>query len=171
MKTFRIFCFMSISLLSLSLSSCEDSLLKPDDSSATFSGLENASGDGVKVASSSLPAAINAYLKANYAGKTITKAEKYLTKYEITLSDLTKLEFSLDGAFIEVSGSNKNGTKVSDDPIVALPQVILDYIAKNYPTATIVKAEKSASKYEVKLSNRVRLDFNLSGQLLKVRTW
>jgi len=36
---------------------------------------------------------------------------------------------------------------------------------------TIVKAEKSANKYEVKLSNRVRLDFSLTGQLLRVRTW
>ncbi|WP_255038382.1 PepSY-like domain-containing protein [Lacihabitans soyangensis] len=171
MKTFRNFGLSFLTLVVLTLTSCEDSLLSPDDSSAVFSGLENASGDGVKVSASSLPGAITLYLNTNYPGKTITKAEKYLTKFEVTLSDLTKLEFSLSGVFIEVSGGSKNGTKVSDDTMAALPQVILDYIAKNYPGVTIVKAEKSSDKYEVKLSNRVRLDFSLSGKLVRVRTW
>ncbi|MCP9768443.1 hypothetical protein EGI22_11005 [Lacihabitans sp. LS3-19] len=171
MKTFR-FCGLAIlTLIVLSFTSCEDSSIIPDDSSAVFSGIENASGDGVKVSSSSLPAVITQYINTNYPGKTITKAEKYLTKFEVTLSDLTKLEFSLSGAFIEVSGSNKKDTKVSDDTMAALPQVILDYIAKNYPGINIVKAEKSANKYEVKLSNRIRLDFDLNGKLLRVRTW
>lgn len=171
MKTFRILGLSFLTLVVLSLTSCEDSVLSPDDSSAVFSGIENASGDGVKVSSSSLPASIAQYLSTNYPGKTITKAEKYLTKFEITLSDLTKLEFSLSGDFIEVSGSKKNNTKVSDDTMAALPKVILDYIAKNYPGISIVKAEKSANKYEVKLSNRIRLDFDLNGKLLRVRTW
>ncbi|MCP9754561.1 hypothetical protein EGI26_05205 [Lacihabitans sp. CCS-44] len=171
MKTSRSFGLSFLSLVVLSLSSCDDSLLKPDDSSSIFSVLANASGDGTNVSVSSLPSAITTYINVNYSGKTIIKAEKYLTKFEITLSDLTKLEFSISGIFIEVSGSSKGGTKVSDDPIAALPQVILDYVTKNYPGVAIVKAEKSANKYEVKLSNRVRLDFSLSGQLLRVRTW
>lgn len=171
MKTFRSFGLCFLSLFVLTLTSCEDSLLKPDDSNALFSELANATGDGTKVSTSSLPIAITAYINANYSGQAITKAEKYLTKFEITLADLTKLEFSLFGVFIEVSGSGKGGNKVSDDQLAALPQVILDYISKNYPGVTIVKAEKSANKYEVKLSNRVRLDFSLTGQLFRVRTW
>jgi hypothetical protein len=171
MKASRSFGLSFLSLVVLSLSSCDDSLLKPDDSSAVFSALANASGDGTNVSVNSLPSDIITYINVNYSGKTIVKAEKYLTKFEITLADLTKLEFSLSGIFIEVSGSSKGGNKVSDDPLVALPQVILDYISKNYPGVSIVKAEKSANKYEVKLSNRVRLDFSLTGQLLRVRTW
>jgi hypothetical protein len=171
MKSFRNFGLGIFSFVALSFTSCDDSLISPDDSSSVFSLVANASGDGVKISASSLPTAITSYLSANYPGKSITKAEKYLTKFEVTLSDLTKLEFSLTGAFLEVSGSSKNGTKVSDDPQVALPQAILDYIAKNYPGVTIYKAEKSANKYEVKLSNRVRLDFDLSGKLLRVKTW
>jgi hypothetical protein len=171
MKSIRNFGLSILSLLALSLTSCDDSLISPSDDSSVFSLAASASGDGVKVAASSLPAAITTYLNANYPGKTITKAEKYLTKFEVTLSDLTKLEFSLTGAFIEVSGGSKSSTKVSDDPQAALPQVILDYIAKNYPGVSIYKAEKSANKYEVKLSNRVRLDFDLNGNLIRVRTW
>ncbi len=171
MKTFRSFGLSFLSLFVLSLTSCEDSLLQPDDSNAQFTDLAHAVGDGTKVSASSLPTAITVYINTNYPGQGITKAEKYLTKFEITLADLTKLEFSLSGVFIEVSGNKKGGTKVSDDPIAALPQVILDYISKNYPGVSIVKAEKSANKYEVKLSNRVRLDFSLTGQLLRVRTW
>ncbi|MDP1815766.1 MAG: PepSY-like domain-containing protein [Leadbetterella sp.] len=171
MKTFRSFALCFLSLFVLSLTSCEDSLLTPDDSNALFTDLANATGDGTTISASSLPTAITVYINTNYPGKSITKAEKYLTKFEIMLADLTKLEFSLSGVFIEVSGSGKGGNKVSDDPIAVLPQIILDYISKNYPGVTIVKAEKSANKYEVKLSNRVRLDFSLTGQLLRVRTW
>jgi hypothetical protein len=153
----------------MALTSCDSTTVSPD--SSDLSNLENASDDGIKISASELPANITIYLSKNYAGKTVIKAEKYVNKYEVTISDLTKIEFTLSGAFIEVSGKKSNGVKVSDDPMVNLPQNIKDYLAKNYPGVTIYKAEKSLNKYEVKLNNGIRVDFNLNGQVIRIKKW
>ena len=52
-----------------------------------------------------------------------------------------------------------------------LPQAILDYIAANYPDATITKAELDDGKYEVTamtmyLSNGLELYFSLDGTFI-----
>ncbi len=167
MKNFKILSLVcSISTL-LIFTSCSKDTVDPAgiDLDITSNAI---AGDGIKVATSDLPAAIKTYVSTNYAGKTITKAEKYTNKYEVVLSDLTKLEFDLNGSFLEVS---KGGaTKVSDDKKETLPQSVLDYISKNYPTATITKAEKCNDKYEVKLSNNLKLEFTLAGVFKKAKS-
>ena len=166
---------LGLFLFATVLFSCEDVF---DDNSGVFSAVDNAKGTGTTISVSSLPAAIISYVSTNYPGKSITKAETYATKIEVTLSDGTKLEFTAAGQFIEVSGSSKNNsggsstnTKVSDDLKATLPKAAVDYLNANYPGILIVKAEKSNNKYEVKLANRIRVDFDLAGKVLKVKTW
>jgi Putative beta-lactamase-inhibitor-like, PepSY-like len=166
MKNFKSLSFAFLSLVSLFVTSCSDSTVEPAGIDLNITSNATA-GDGVKVAAADLPAAITTYISTNYAGKTITKAEKSATKYEVVLSDATQLEFSLTGAFLEVSKADK---KVSDDKKEALPQVIIDYITKNYQTATITKAEKCKDKYEVKLSNNLKLEFSLAGVFKKAKS-
>jgi Putative beta-lactamase-inhibitor-like, PepSY-like len=188
MKNFRNLTFACFALISIGFTSCHDTGIAPQ--AANFDGFANAttgsgsgksssSSESVHVAINSLPAAITTYVSTKYPGKTITKAEKSVSKYEIVLSDATQLEFSLTGVFLEVSKggsistspSNSPGPiKVSDDPKVALPQAIMNYIAQKYPTATIIKAEKGISKYEVTLSNRIKLEFSLNGTFKKAKS-
>lgn len=150
----------------MSISSCTDSVM--DDLTATESFALN--GLGVSVPVSSLPAPITGYVSTNYAGQTITKAEKYANGYEVTLSGGTKLEFNLAGAFLEVSGSSKNNTTSTSSTVASstLPASITSYINTNYAGQTIVKAEKSLSKYEVTLSGGTKLEFSLAGAFLEV---
>jgi predicted benzoate:H+ symporter BenE len=167
MKNFKNLSFAFLAFVSLLVTSCSDSTVEPAGIDLNITSNATA-GDGIKVAAADLPAAITTYISTNYAGKTITKTEKYANKYEVVLSDTTKLEFSLTGEFLEVSkGGDK---KVSDDLIVALPQVILNYIAQKYPGATIIKAEKELTKYEVILSNRIKLEFTLNGTFKKAKS-
>jgi Putative beta-lactamase-inhibitor-like, PepSY-like len=167
MKNFRNLSFAILALFSVCFTSCSDNSVEP--TGILLDITSNATvGDGVKVATADLPAAITTYISTNYAGKTITKAEKSATKYEVVLSEATQLEFSLTGAFLEVSKGG--GIKVSDNKKETLPQVVLDYIAKNYPTATITKAEKCKDKYEVKLSNNLKLEFGLDGAFKKAKS-
>ncbi len=158
--------FSLLAVATLSLTSCSDDNLINPDSAISMSSDAASVGSGVSVSVSSLPASIKTYVSTNYASVTITKAEKYATQYEVTLSSGIKLEFTIAGAFIEISGSG-GGNKTSDDPIIALPQAIKDYISKNHAGATVTKAEKSATKYEVTLSNGYKLEFTLTGQLIK----
>jgi hypothetical protein len=166
MKNFKSICISAIILGGLALTSCDTTSVSPDGNSSNSTLFANASaGDGVKVSASDLPATIIIYLNANYSGKTIVKAEKYSNKYEVVLSDATKIEFSLAGTFIEVS----KGVGVSDDPKAVLPQLAVTYIANNYPGATIVKSEKELTKYEVTLSNGYKLEFTLTGVFKKAK--
>lgn len=150
------------------LTSCKDQVMNDISNSAADATARRGAGDGVKVSISSLPASITNYITANYPSATITKAEKYVTKYEITLSNLVKLEFKLDGTFIEVSGGGGGADDGNHVDPATLPAAIGAYITKNYPGTTITKAEKSATEYEVRLSNGVKLEFNLDGTFKEV---
>lgn len=167
--------FLKIALfgISLFLVSCTDNVMTDlTSSSASDAAAKKGAGDGVKVPASSLPATITTYITNNYPETSITKAEKYATKFEVTLSNLVKLEFKLDGTFIEVSGGGGNSGGGADDGVhvdpATLPAAIKTYISTNYPGTTITKAEKSATEYEVKLSNGVKLEFNLDGSFREI---
>jgi len=129
-------------------------------------------GDGVHIDPNSLPQSILDYIATHYPNAIITEAERYPNKYEVELSNGLKLEFTLDGSFIEISGGsrddNDDNEEEGDIDPDDLPQVILDYIATHYPNTTIVEAERDSDKYEVELSNDLELEFTLDGRLIKI---
>ncbi len=66
------------------------------------------------------------------------------------------------------NGDNDDGIAGNSNHIdpTTLPVTVRNYIATNYPTATIIQAEQYATRYEVKLNNGVELYFNLNGNLI-----
>ena len=66
------------------------------------------------------------------------------------------------------NGDNDDGVSGNGNTIApsSLPAAIQNYIATNYPTATITKAEQYTSRYEVNLSTGIELYFDLNGNLL-----
>ena len=133
-----------------------------DDDRAGDDG--NDDDDGEHVDPSQLPQAILDYIAANYPDATITKAELDDGKYEVYLSNGLELYFSLDGTFIGLNDDDDDDDEHVDPS--QLPQAILDYIAANYPDATITKAELDDGKYEVYLSNGLELYFSLDGTFI-----
>lgn len=53
-------------------------------------------------------------------------------------------------------------------PAAVIPAAIASYVKENYPGATIRKIEKERREYEVRLSNRVELTFDLKLRLVDI---
>lgn len=126
---------------------------------------------GDTISLDSLPAAIFDYVSANY-GDTVTisvAVRKPHGFYAVALSNEEVLIFKDDGTFVKEcdgheGGHHHGGTLITPDQ---LPQAALDYIAANYPDATIEKAVQTYhGKYFVELSGDIKIVFDEDGNVL-----
>lgn len=83
-------------------------------------------------------------------------------KYEVVLSDRTKIEFNGDGEWEEVDGKRNN------IPTTIIPAHIKQYVEANYPGVFFTKIERDRGEVEVELTNRLSLTFNKKGQLIDI---
>lgn len=83
-------------------------------------------------------------------------------KYEVVLSDRTKIEFNGDGEWEEVDGKRNN------IPTAIIPAHIKQYVEANYPGVSFTKIERDRGEVEVELTNRLSLTFNKKGQLIDI---
>ena len=83
-------------------------------------------------------------------------------KYEVVLSDRTKIEFDGDGEWEEVDGKRNN------IPTTIIPAHIKQYVEANYPGVSFTKIERDRGEVEVELTNRLSLTFNKNGQLIDI---
>lgn len=96
----------------------------------------------------------------------MVKTDKHLLKktdYDVKLVNGTKIEFNNAGKWTSVD------CKTREVPEGIIPKAIRNYVKKNYQDVKIVKIEKTTSKYEVGLSDDVKLTFNLLGQFKGVK--
>lgn len=116
--------------------------------------------DDVPVNPADLPASILDYIQVNFPAAQIVRAERDDNYYEVYLDNGMELYFDLNGNFL--------GLDASDRPvdINSLPASILNYVAQNYPTASIVEAEIDDNMYEIELSSDIDLYFDLAGNFL-----
>ncbi|MCO5248667.1 MAG: PepSY-like domain-containing protein [Chitinophagales bacterium] len=100
----------------------------------------------------------------DYQLQVITQKTKhyFVKEYEVYFQDRTKIEFDSEGNWKEVEGKYK-----AIPSGFILPE-IKNYIAKNFPTTQIVEIEKKTWKYEVKLNNRLELEFDSKGNFIKI---
>ena len=105
-----------------------------------------------------LPAQAQSFINDNFAGVKISYAKHetdFLERsYEVVLADGTKLEFTNKGAWKEVD------CRYGEVPSAIVPAPIKKYIAENYSAEKVLKIERDSRGYEVKLSNRLELQFN-----------
>ena len=167
--------------------------LRFDNTGAFVEAIENAGkrkGDDkpelTNVDPADLPVAITDYIAANYADYTIDKAGTDADgNFHVKLEDGPVLIFDADGNFVEARERKGNGGKDGDRggdrkkgkgkkghaddrwtaiDIADLPAAITDYIATNYPDATILKAGTDADgNYGVVLDSEVALIFDTDG--------
>lgn len=95
---------------------------------------------------------------------SLAKMEKdfWEKKYEVVFVNGEKVEFLKDGSWEKVD------CKYSAVPAEIVPQAIKDYVSKHYPEAIILKIERDSKTYEVKLNNKLELEFNKAFQLIDI---
>lgn len=117
-----------------------------------------------------LPASIRDFVTTHFSGATIEEAERENNgNYEIELSNDVELIFDSAGKFLGRPDDDGNDDSDDDDIAISdLPQVILDYIATNYPDNSIIEAEREDDNgFEVTLNNGTELEFDSEGNFLE----
>lgn len=113
-----------------------------------------------------LPKAAQEFLSKEYADNdwAIGKKDKgsLSLKYDVTLADGSEIEFDKNGQWTEIDGKGKAiGAHF-------IPNKIAAYVKANYPGQSFTKIDKSDRKIEVKLANKVELEFTKDGDFVKI---
>ena len=78
------------------------------------------------------------------------------------IRDSNKVEFGKNGNWEEVN------CKYTSVPTAIIPTTIQKYVTTNYPDTRVLKIERDKKEYEVQLSNRVELKFDLKFNLIDI---
>lgn len=122
--------------------------------------------DDRPIAVTQLPAPAQQFIKKHFAGNQVAfaKMEKdwFSKSYDVTFTNGNKLEFDEKGEWTEVD------CKYTSVPTAIVPKAIADYVAQNYKDVRILKIDRDTRDYEVKLSNRLELKFDLQFNLIDI---
>lgn len=166
---------ISISMLFIACEGDDDSyaplVYEICDASLTFS--EDEQTIIQEYSTSDLPDNIRSYIASEFAGYAIITATAFEVSdgsqyIEIMVNNNGRLLFDSEGNFLCGDEGLTAGGDEDDEYINPedLPQAIWDYIAENYPDATIEEAELEDGEYEVELSNDVELCFDSQGNFI-----
>ena len=90
-------------------------------------------------------------------------AQQFFYKsYEVIFTNGNKVEFGKNGNWEEVN------CKYTSVPTAIIPTTIQKYVTTNYPDTRVLKIERDKKEYEVQLSNRVELKFDLKFNLIDI---
>lgn len=112
------------------------------------------------------PQTAQQFIKQHFGGQkvVISKVETdFLEKvYNVVFDNGYSVEFYRNGDWKEIE------CKFGEVPAAAVPSFIQKYVKENYPDAKIWKLEldKSDKEYDVQLSTRWELKFDLKGNLI-----
>lgn len=82
--------------------------------------------------------------------------------YDVVLENGTEIEFYGNGDWKEVDA------KLNNVPLAIVPERIQEYVNRNFNGVTFKEIKKKKRTYEVKLSNRLELEFNLDGNFIRI---
>lgn len=118
------------------------------------------------VATTELPDRVLNHALATFPGSSVLSAGQNSTMgYELRLNNAWELYYNVSGDFVHKQYNDNDDDRPI--PISSLPQNVRDYIATNYPNATILWAEVDDNEYEVTLSDGTELYFDLRGRFIK----
>ena len=112
------------------------------------------------VPASSLPQNAKSFIQRVYPNAQVWKAERDDGKFEVKLSNGSKIDFLYNGEWDSIDG------KYNTVPFSALPQTVVNTIKNTYPNTVIIEAEKEWGNYKVKLNNFMELFITSDGQLM-----
>lgn len=112
-----------------------------------------------------VPNSLRQFIALHYGKNvTITKAERDRKfsgfEYEVTLSNGAEIDYGVSEEWLEVE--DHNGV-----PFGIVGKEITDHVAKIHPKEKVVKIEREAKVFEVKLSNGAKLIYDHAGKFLR----
>lgn len=117
------------------------------------------------VSATELPTKVQEFLKAHFPGTEVSYAKQdsdwFERDYTVVLTNGSKLEFSSKGEWKEIDCEHGRV------PESILPTEIKNHLAENQKAHYVVEFKKDRRHYDVKLSNKLEMEFNLNGKLLR----
>lgn len=114
---------------------------------------------------SQLPQEAKTFISTHFAGVQPSYAKLDDGKYEVRLADGTEVEFSRDGQWDNVDCKYR---AVPGTVLALIPAEINNYVAANFPGASIVKIDKEVFGIEIELDNDLDLVFGKKGNFLRI---
>ena len=93
---------------------------------------------------------------------TKMESDLFNKSYDVIFTNGNKVEFDKKGNWKEVD------CKYSAVPAAVIPEPIQKYVKDNYPDTKILKLERDKKEYEVKLTNRTELKFDINFNLIDI---
>ena len=130
-----------------------------------FAGMASADNDRI-VPYENLPAKAQEFVKKYFPSEKVSyvkeEADFMELSYEVVFAQGTKVEFTGQGEWKEV---DCRYSTLNEDLV---PEQIRSYVRQNFPDTKLVKIEKGYRDYEVKLTNRLELTFDLNFNLVDI---
>lgn len=112
----------------------------------------------------SLPNSYRTFLNSNFSGEGIAFVKEdrdfLIKKYEVLLTDGTKVEFRINGEWKEIK---RLGAPIPD---CLIPSEAQRKVIELFPGSLIVKAEYERKRLELKLDNGYELEFDRNFMLI-----
>lgn len=104
---------------------------------------------------------ITTHFPANKIIQSVKDRDGLEVTYDVILDGNISLEFNSKKQITDIDGT----TRLPDSVI---PSKILDYVSANYPDNFIIGWELDSRNQQVKLDNRLELEFNIAGDFLRI---
>ena len=108
-----------------------------------------------------MPQAAQQFIKQHFADSKVALA-KMESEFFYIFTNGNKVEFDKKGEWTEID------CKHTVVPTATIPTAIRQYVTTNYPDVKVLKIERDKKEYEVKLSNRTELKFDLKFNLIDI---
>lgn len=113
-----------------------------------------------------MPEQAQQFIKQHFSDSKVALAKvenDLLNKsYDVIFTNGNKVEFDKKGNWKDVD------CKYTSVPVDIIPAAIQKYVKTNYPDTKILKIDRDKKDYEVKLSNRIELNFDLKFNLINI---
>ena len=117
------------------------------------------------VEKSQLPVNVQEFVKKQVPGVEVSYAKQdndwFEKDYTVVLTNGDKLEFTSKGEWKELDCEH------NQVPEGIIPAPIRKYVSENQKGQRIVEIKKERRHYDVKLSNKLEMEFSLDGKLLR----
>lgn len=113
-----------------------------------------------------MPKTAQQLIKQHFAENKVALAKVendfFNKSYDVIFTNGDKVEFDKKGNWKEID------CKYSLVPVALIPSTILQYVNAHYPDVKVLKIERDKKDYEVKLSNRTELKFDMNFNLIDI---
>lgn len=131
-----------------------------------ITGISCSAKNSKKITTGQMPAEVSAFVNTHFGDKVISEvirdSDNGITEYEIKFKGGDEIEVYADGAWKEID------CRKSHVPAALVPDKIAEYVAANYPNEKIIKIDRDYNGYDIELSNRLDIDFNIEGDFLHI---